>query len=192
MPALKKNTLKLYDSIRDTFRSCPASTKFHHNWKGGLYDHTIEVIDYGEAIYEDIKDKAIGFTRDDVIFVCFAHDLDKLDKYSNNPDFGKNGKWTEDQEFVWNKKKISVNAIGQVMGMLVKFGIEVTDMQLNALTFAHGGWSSDKGNMEPLATILHCSDILSLAFGIKNRTEGEIHKEYINYVNEEIGNGVEK
>ena len=43
-------------------------------------------------------------------------------------------------------------------------GLFLTDEQLHAVTFHHGGWSEFVkygSDMSPLATVLHCADMLS-------------------------------
>lgn len=178
MPKLRTKLLEYYEKIGEKLKTLPASTKFHHNWNGGLYDHVLEVIDFGILLYDSFSRNSMicDFTKDDVIFVCFAHDLDKINKYVKNPDYRKTGKSTAFQEFIWNQKNISINDIAEVVNVLMTNGISLTSVQLNALTFSHGGWSKDRGKMESLATVLHCADILSLALGAKNKTEGVVFK----------------
>ena len=121
MPKLKKHLLEVYNENKHKFKNCPASTKFHHRWAGGLYDHTLEVIEFALKIYDIMDRNSYGFNRDDVIFVSFAHDLDKLDKYVKN--FDKESK----QEFIWNKNRFSTNDTAKVVKILSKFGLEVNE-----------------------------------------------------------------
>ncbi len=183
-PKLKKQLLEVYEKIQNKILNLPASTKFHHNWKGGLYDHVIEVIDFALKLYDAIvknndngggesNRKYYDFNRDDIIFLAFVHDLDKLDKYIKNP-LSNNS-----QPFIYNKKRISVNDTAMVVQILAEFDVKFSNKHLNALTFSHGGWSVDRGIMEPLATIIHCADILSLNFGAKNEKETDRFKEIL-------------
>ncbi len=144
----------------------PASVKFHHNYQGGLYDHTKEVIQIALQLYDTLESfKVNGVNRDDVILVSFSHDLDKIDKYiKNKKRFGYNR-----HEFVWNDGRIDTNDTAAVVNILGQHGINLDDTQLNALSFSHGGWSVDRGKMSALATLLHCGDILSLALEEKKK-----------------------
>lgn len=156
---LKKKLLNLWASLEERFREMPASVKFHHNYRGGLYDHTKEVLEIALRLYDAFRD-SIDINRDDVILVAFSHDLDKIDKYvKNKKRFGYNK-----HEFVWNEARTDTNDTAEVVNTLGKYGIHLDDKQLNAFTFTHGGWSVDRGRMGLLATLIHCADILSLTF----------------------------
>ena len=161
MPALRTNVLKLYDDFEEKLKNNPASTKFHHAYKGGLYDHTLEVIEIALNIFELYKDKFIrDVKRDDVVLVGFAHDLDKVNKYRKNTN---QATLFYGQEFEYNYDKVSVNGTAEVISILMQYDIKMTDEILNSLTFSHGGWSVDRGKLLPLATILHTADMLSIA-----------------------------
>lgn len=161
MPALRKNILKLYDETEEKLKANPASIKFHHAYKGGLYDHTLEVIEIALNIFELYKDKFIrDVRRDDVILVAFAHDLEKTNKYRKNTN---QATLSHGQEFEYNYSKVNTNDTAETVSILANYGIKMTEELLNAFTFAHGGWSVDRGKLLPLATILHTADMLSIA-----------------------------
>lgn len=161
MPALKKKMLKLLDDYEEKLRANPAAIKFHHAYEGGLYDHTREVIEIALQIFELYKDKFIReVKRDDVILVAFAHDLEKTTKYRRNTN---QTTLLHGQDFEYNYGKIDMNDTAETVRILAKYDIELSDECLNSLTFAHGGWSVDKGKLLPLATILHTADMLSIA-----------------------------
>lgn len=162
MPALKKKLLKLLDDYEEKLRANPAAIKFHHAYEGGLYDHTREVIEIALSIFELYKDRFIReVKRDDVILVAFTHDIEKTTKYRRNTN---QMTLLQGQNFVYNFSKVDMNDTAETVGILAKYDIELNDEQLNALTFAHGIFSVDKGKMLPLASILHTSDMLSLQF----------------------------
>jgi len=161
MPALRKALLKLYNDVEEKLKNNPASIKFHHAYKGGLYDHTLEVIEIALNIFETYKEIFIrDVRRDDVVLVAFAHDLDKLDKYRKNTN---QATLFYGQEFEYNYDKVSVNSTSETVSILMQYGIKMTDEILNSLTFSHGGWSVDRGKLLPLATILHAADMISIA-----------------------------
>ena len=70
MPKLRTKLLEYYEKIGEKLKTLPASTKFHHNWNGGLYDHVLEVIDFGILLYDSFSRNSMicDFTKDDVIF----------------------------------------------------------------------------------------------------------------------------
>lgn len=164
---LKKKLLSLWASLENRFREMPASVKFHHNYRGGLYDHTKEVIQIALQLYDAFKNNFVanGVSQDDVILISFSHDLDKINKYiKNKKRFGYNY-----HEFVWNDSRIDTNDTAEVVNILGQYGINLDGNQLNALSFSHGGWSVDRGKMGTLATLIHCADILSLALEEKKK-----------------------
>ena len=165
MPALRKNLLRLYDDIEDKLKDNPASIKYHHNYASGLYVHTLEVMEFAIGIFELYKDKFKQyFNRDDVICVAFIHDLEKITKYKKNmsPNVGRNKYETE---FLYNDSKIDMNDSAEVVNLVCRYGIFLTDMQVHTLVFHHGGFSIDKGKMLPLAILIHSADLLSTSIG---------------------------
>ena len=155
---LKEKLLTIYDAIEDRLKAMPASTKYHQNWKGGLYDHTCQVMTIALDFYEKRKrDFMMKINRDDVILTTFLHDFDKLDKYAVNPKADEKG----EHPFIWNYKKEAINSIAQIIHYLVPYNLQLKEKHLNALTFSHGGWTRDRGQMNALATVLHCADLWS-------------------------------
>lgn len=149
--------LKLYDDIEMAMQNAPASTKYHHNDKGGLFRHTKEVLELSMKLYDmllgDMRKNAI--TEDDVIVVAFIHDLEKLVKYRKMKE-PKSG-----QEFEYNYDKVDINDTAFIVNFVSKYDLPLLDKHLNALTFSHGGWSRDRGTMKPLAVLLHAADLFS-------------------------------
>lgn len=58
----------------------PASIVYHHNWRGGLFDHTIEVckIAWRIASMPMLEDKV---SLETITAVCILHDLGKIFRY---------------------------------------------------------------------------------------------------------------
>ena len=158
--------LKLYADIELILKAMPAAIRWHHDEEGGLYRHTKEVISIALDIYNflraDLKKRAI--TENDVILVAFVHDLEKMTKYKKNKNYEPDRKYEKgykETRFVFNYDKIDMNDTAQVVRLCARYEIFLSDSQLNALTYAHGGWSVDKGELKPLATILHAADLIS-------------------------------
>jgi len=149
--------LKMYDDIEQAMQNAPASTKFHHRDKGGLFRHTKEVMEIGLQLYDillaDMRKRAI--TKDDVIIVTFIHDIEKLVKYRRMKEP------TAYQTFEYNYDKVDINDTAFIVHFVTKYGLALTEKHLNSLTFSHGGWSRDRGKMMPLAVLLHAADLLS-------------------------------
>lgn len=60
----------------------PAATRHHHNYVGGLIDHTLEVLDFATAIAEMDSDP---WDRELLVAACLLHDLGKIDEYAPPP-----------------------------------------------------------------------------------------------------------
>ena len=159
--------LELYNDLEGTMKHMPAAIRHHHAEIGGFYRHTKEVIEIALKFYSTLKQ---DFERklileDDVILVAFIHDLEKLDKYKFNNNYEPNRKWEKgykETQFTFNYDKIDMDDTAQVVRYCYRYGIELKDIHLNALSYSHGGWSlNPKGKLTPLAALLHGADLMS-------------------------------
>lgn len=68
-------------------------------------------------------------------------------------------------KYEYNDDKYRVDESALVVTLSARYGIELTNEQLNAISLHHGGWSdlANKHNvtMSPMATLLHCADLIS-------------------------------
>lgn len=170
MPALRKNILKLYDAVEEALKNNPASIKYHHNYPSGLYVHTLEVMRFALELFEVYKDKMVQhFTRDDVILVTFIHDLEKITKYKRNTSINAG---ISEPYYAYNYNKIDMNDSAEVINLVGKYDIHLTDIQINSVVFHHGGWSSEKGKLTELAALIHIADLMSVNFGLVKNVNG--------------------
>lgn len=160
---LKEKVLKLYTDISEGFSHWPASIKYHHNYLGGLEKHTIEVMESALKIFkifeQEFRKKLI--TESDIVLVCFIHDLEKLTKYSDNKDYDSDNWKANVYEFTYNNNKIDSHDSAKVVNICAKYNICLSEKQLNALCYHHGGWTKDSGKMHALAVLLHMADLMS-------------------------------
>ena len=162
----RNSLLKLYADIELILKAMPAAIRWHHSEEGGLYRHTKEVINIALDIYNDLRAdlKKRAITENDVILVAFVHDLEKMIKYKKNKHYKPDRKYEKgykETAFVYNYDKIDMNDTAHIVRLCARYGIVLSDIHLNALTYSHGGWSVDKGKLRPLATILHAADLIS-------------------------------
>ena len=158
---LRKKYTNLYLAIREDFTTAPAAVKYHHNWEGGLYIHTEQVMNIAVDLFNDWKDKLI-VKLDDIIIVSFIHDLDKMYRYELRPLSEKK----DDKPFYTYKYKERATYPPEmdVMRILAKHGILLTKEQTEALAWHHGGWSdASKTYMSnsQLAAFIHVADLFS-------------------------------
>ena len=135
----------------------PASIKYHHNYRGGWKKHIEEVT----ATMLDINVlEHIDLDPEDVRLAAFLHDFAKLESYQELPDgtFDKLiGRWKLMDPETWTIVKCAAK------------GVVLPENQINALLMAEGGWSAFAHTTSryvqpasgPLATVLHCADMIS-------------------------------
>lgn len=71
------------------FFSSPASTRFHGAYEGGLYDHSLMVM---ETLVKLTEDNCLKWDRPESPYIVgFFHDLCKTDQYERNPKAGEPG-----------------------------------------------------------------------------------------------------
>ncbi len=73
---LKKLLLDIFNSLGDKFTQHPGAIQIHHNWRGGLLQHTLEVIDYCETSVKLFPE----LDRDLLISGALLHDIGKLEE----------------------------------------------------------------------------------------------------------------
>ena len=99
MEAGERGTEKLLNWLeKETdFFEAPASTTFHTNMRGGLCQHSLNVLDAGIKLNEDYK---LGLEKESIILVCLLHDLCKVNFYIEKEVWDK--KW-KDETNEWRK-----------------------------------------------------------------------------------------
>lgn len=74
---LKEFLLEIFDDgLKEKFKKHPAGIQVHHNWIGGLLEHTLEVIEYCELIAK----MNLELNRDLLLAGAVLHDIGKLEE----------------------------------------------------------------------------------------------------------------
>ena len=75
---------KLLQWLESTdFFTCPASTRFHNNFEGGLVDHSVKVY---HRLKKIVADEKIKITDEGIAVVALLHDVCKANIYKvKNP-----------------------------------------------------------------------------------------------------------
>ncbi len=74
--SLRNLVREVFNEIGDKFKKHPAAIQIHHNWVGGLLEHTLETIDYCETsakLYSELN-------RDLLLAGAVLHDVGKLEE----------------------------------------------------------------------------------------------------------------
>ena len=174
-PELKKFVHDVFNDkeIREKFKLHPASIELHHNWKGGLLQHTLEVLRYCELSAEMFP----SLNKDLLIAGAIMHDIGKLRELAVT-------------------SRIKGTKKGQLKGHIVmgfafmyeklkNYNIDedTKDKLLHIILSHHGEkqYGSPKEPMIPEAVVVHHADAMSAKITeitqfveqSKNRTEDE-------------------
>jgi hypothetical protein len=159
---VRKCADKILDYVAKEYVSKPSSIGHHHFYKGGMGKHIKEVMNIALELY-DLHPDWYECTRDDVILVGFVHDLDKLDKYIDSEDWMKQEKYGS-KMFMYAPDKMKLGKAAETVMVCAQHGLVLTPMQVNAISYHHGGWSEEKigvQHMTPLCLLMHCADLMS-------------------------------
>lgn len=145
-----ENIKKVLKAYGQEFCAAPAAKLFHSNFRGGLFEHTMNVVGFARELAKTDDE------RDELTYLAFLHDLGKIRCYK----FGKNYKGAECVEYA-----DTIDHSDWTIHLLAKIGIVFTDEQFNAEVFHAGGFSPkhDYIKMNRLAVLLHAADMLSVA-----------------------------
>lgn len=133
----------------------PGSSSKHQTWKGGYISHVEETMNLALIMYHELhKRRPLPFDVSTALFCAFIHDFDKLLRYTvtdNTADLSKRHA-KDDGEKVRE-------------ALLSKYNYSLTSEEYNALKYTHGKGADfqpgGKRVMGPLATLVHCCDVIS-------------------------------
>ncbi len=148
----------LLTKYQEEFKITPAAKLMHHNYVGGLLEHSFECMEIADKVYEMFPKK---LDRDEVVAASIIHDFGKILEYKVNTDSGVI-EYAEDFYPVW----ISHSQWGFTTCMNGGFP------RIAKMIAAHHGridWGSlidlDQKDLEPYVYALHHIDDLSAKFG---------------------------
>jgi 3'-5' exoribonuclease len=150
---VSKAILSYLDKYFHAFVASPGSINHHHNYTGGLVEHTLEVILLSLHIAE--MRELIDLNRDKLIISSVIHDIGKIKQYTM-----EGSKWI----YAMNKEESKVFDHG--MWVLEDFknvtGIILSPDIIEAIATHHGGWSKTGVQMKAvLSAVLHSADLIS-------------------------------
>jgi hypothetical protein len=136
----EKSAKLILEHYKYELKDVPCSEKHHLNIKGGLILHLYNVLTYAKKYFPD---------DNELHFMALVHDIGKARVYHINDDN------------IIRRSEPEVDHILHTISMLARVDIHLTDTQLNALQFHHGGWSGFKGNLTEMAVKLHFCDMMA-------------------------------
>lgn len=125
------------------FYVCPASTRFHNSYAGGLLQHSLNVYDEFQRLLTVYGDD-IKIERDSVIIMALLHDLCKANFYATEKRNRKNaeGRWESYDAFTVNELYPYGSHGGKSVAIISNF-IKLTWIEAAAINCHMGGWSED-------------------------------------------------
>lgn len=147
----------------NNFYTCPASSRYHGAYPGGLLEHSLNV--YDEMIrllgaYPEIT----SWSKESVIIVSLFHDICKVNMYATEKRNRKNadGRW-ESYDAYTIKEKFCFGGHGSKSLFLVQHFIKLTPEEAVAINCHMSSWdgNTNVGNafeQFPFAWILHVAD----------------------------------
>ena len=140
------------------FKVKPAAKAMHHNYLGGLLQHTVECLDILDAVLNTVYQKV---NRDNAIAATTLHDFGKIFEYIMDPETGTI-EYAEDFRKDW----ISHSQYGFAICMNKGY------KEVAKMIAAHHGraeWGAiidlDQKDLEPVYYLVHHIDDLSAKFG---------------------------
>lgn len=82
---LKKFVTGLLFEHEEKFKTAPAAKLMHHNYLGGLVEHTFECLQIADCLIDRFYKKV---SRDDIFAACILHDFGKIFEYKINTESG--------------------------------------------------------------------------------------------------------
>lgn len=123
----------MLDWLRDNgFYIAPASTKFHGDYEGGLFDHSWNVM--GQLV-ETTKSMGLTWERAESPYIVGVfHDLCKIDQYIHNTS------WSPEWEY---NKKMILQGHGEKSVMLLSQFMTLTEEEICCIRYHMGIFTKD-------------------------------------------------
>lgn len=157
------------------FYSCPASTRHHDAFEGGLLEHSLKVYDEMCRLMRAYPEIAVP--EESVVVSALFHDLCKVNFYASEKRNRKNaeGQWESYDAYTVNEK-FCFGGHGSKSMFLVQHFINLTTEEAVAINCHMASWDGNKdvgGAFEqfPFAWLLHVADE-SATFVVKENNAG--------------------
>ena len=155
---LKQFVSELIFEHESDFKTKPAAKAMHHNYMGGLLQHTVECLDILKSVLDTVYQKV---NRDNAIAAVILHDFGKIYEYIMDTETGS---IEYDENF--RKDWISHSQYGFAICMNKGY------KEVAKMIAAHHGrteWGAiidlDQKDLEPVYYLVHHVDDLSAKFG---------------------------
>lgn len=165
---------------KSDFFTCPASTRFHGAYAGGLLEHSLNV--YSELCRLSKAYPEFSFSEESMIIVALFHDLCKVNFYGVEKRNRKNdttGQWEKHDAYTYDEQ-FCFGGHGSKSVYLTQYFIKLTPEEAVAINCHMGAYDGNKDvgrayEHFPLAWMLHVADesasFIKETFLAQNKTE---------------------
>lgn len=152
--------------LEDTdFYFCPASSKYHGAYPGGLLKHSLDVYDELKRLLDAYPEIGENISEESATLVSLFHDLCKANYYATEKRNRKdeNGRW-ESYDYYTVKEKFCFGSHGGKSVFLLHHFVKLTPEEAVAINCHMGAYSENPGDISkayeafPLAWLLHVAD----------------------------------
>ena len=153
-PELRKAIMKYVELNYKRISTSPASINYHHNWKGGLLQHTIEVHDIAITIAQNVRNRDRPVDMDSIRASTILHDLGKMFLYEESRE--------GEGKFYYKLRSPPDHAVMVIADFqdVTKYALP-KNIHLNILSH-EGGWSRTGVSPDTLeASIVASADLVS-------------------------------
>lgn len=161
---LKKFVTELLFEHEERFKAAPAARLMHHNYLGGLVEHTYECLDIAECLLNKLYK---NISPDEVYAACILHDFGKIFEYKIDKE---SGLIDYDDEF--SKEWLTHSQWGFSMCMTNGFK---TVAKMIAAHHGRADWGAivdlNERDLDPILYLMHHIDDLSAKFGKTSVTD---------------------
>jgi len=160
--------------VNDTdFFECPASSRFHGNMEGGLFFHSMNVLNYARNLYVFSKKNYPDYpelSAESIIISALHHDICKVNFYGKQKAFVKHEyTWVEYEEYKAGLNETELANFGhgdKSVVLMLKHGFtDLTDQEMLAIKHHMGKFGGDYNTenamKDPLVNLIHLSDMCS-------------------------------
>lgn len=162
------------------FFEAPASKNNHHNYAGGLLEHSLNVYDMAVKVRSLILELRPTLEPklppESVIIAALLHDVCKSNIYRKATRSERNpatGQWEQRETYNLDYSAFPCGHGEKSAIMLLQSGLEMTDDEVLAIRWHMGGWDipfqssemtasiREAGNRFPLVTVIQVADTLA-------------------------------
>lgn len=160
---IREVTSMIYTQHKELIIQTPAAKKNHHNYQGGLLEHSIEVMNYATALGH-------RYNKDYIIAGSLLHDIGKIDKYRWQ---GAAIEYTNEAHF----EEHIARGYHLVMQCTSTINMDATKCsRLCHIILSHHGnkeWGSPVEPVTPEAYAVHLGDLASSRFDMFEQAKRE-------------------